>query len=141
MGNGSSQERTIRTSKARKCFMGALALGAAAIVVLAPQVLLLFFCCILFAVFLTALCRWTEWLLPLSRKWSLTIVVLLLAGIVTMAGWLMGPQLSSQISLLSQQLPRPMSRFEEKIAATGTGQQVLRTIPDLQECPANAPGH
>ena len=116
---------TIISGRARKLYFAAVFSLAIVLFVLAPEVFLLFFCCVLFATFLAAICDFIEQHSSLRRKWSLTLGVALLLVLAALAGWLVGPQMYEQFNRLIEQLPRAVSNAREKLATFPLGSQLL----------------
>lgn len=93
------------------------------------SVLLLSFGGILLAVFLDGLARLLRARLPLSRGVSLLLGVLIVAGVLVGAGFLIGPQLSQQLSELSQQIPAALDAVRQRLEQTSWGRSLLQALP------------
>lgn len=118
----------ISSPRSRKFYFAFVAALGIVIFCAAPKVFLLFFCCVLFAILLTALCGFIERHTPLQRRWSLTITVTALLGSALLTGWLLGPQINAQFSQLGAQLPRALEHAREQIASTKIGAQLLQFV-------------
>jgi predicted PurR-regulated permease PerM len=123
--------RTIRSRTARKVYFGLVAVGSAVLFILAPQVFLLFFCCVLFALLLAGICELIEKATSLKRRWSLTLTVSVLLAIAAVSGWLLGPQISEQFGRLSEQLPQALALAREKLSATALGAGLVEALSSL----------
>lgn len=131
--------RTVSTRKSRKFAFAFVALIVGSLVVLVPRVFLLFFCCVLFAVLLAAICGLIERRFPIFRKWALTITLFLLLGLGTIAAFLIGPQMSDQFIRFSVELPRAAAHAQQEFASTPIGKRVLESLPALEKMFSNTP--
>jgi len=80
---------------------------------------LLAFASVLVAVVLSALVRPTERHTPLSRPWSLFVVVIAIAMAFAAGGWLIGSTFYEQAQLLAETLPDAAGSFEAEVARIG----------------------
>jgi predicted PurR-regulated permease PerM len=113
--------------------IGLLFLLALAAIWYAAHALLLVFACILFALLLydasRRVCCWTG----LPRRWSMALVLALLALALGGGGWLMAPQLGEQAIQLGQQLPHALLRLRESIAATPLLKHLAGELPSVAQ--------
>ncbi|MBE0597394.1 MAG: AI-2E family transporter, partial [Desulfuromonadales bacterium] len=115
---------------------GVVLLGIAG---LAAKVLLATFAGLLLATFLLALRDGLARHTPLSPGWALTVVILLLSAAFLVGGWLLAPQLATQIEELGQRLPQIAEQTETSLRQSGWGRQLLimvgseQTLQSLQE--------
>jgi predicted PurR-regulated permease PerM len=70
---------------------------------------------------------------PLSRatglpaRWSLLVVVLVLAGIAVAFGWLFGNEVATQFSELQRKLPEAAAKFRDWLDGSPAGQALVRS--------------
>lgn len=99
----------------------------------AIDVFLLIFAGILLAIFLCALSDWLSQHAPLSRGWSLAIVVIVLVSVIGLFGWLLAPSLAEQIDELSQTLPRSIQKLRQSVEQYGWGRRILDRTPSFED--------
>jgi predicted PurR-regulated permease PerM len=94
------------------------------------EVFLLVFAGILIAVFLHGSSSWVSRHTRLSHGLSLTVVVLGLVALCGLSVWLLAPEVASQISRLSNELPGSLEGIRSRIAQYGWGRGVIEQVPD-----------
>lgn len=92
---------------------------------LARTVLLLIFAGILLAVMLHSAASWVERRLGLRRRWSLPLVVLTVALILGLGGWLRGPAIGAQIDQLQERLPLAAKTLVDSAGARDWGRWLV----------------
>lgn len=104
------------------------------------DVILLIFAGTLVAVLLHSLAEWLSRHTPLSQNWALTAVLLLIAAIVALGGWLFFPTLKEQFDLLTEELPQTVERVRETVSQNEVGRWILQQIPaEPQQIMGNQP--
>ncbi len=114
--------------------------GLAALTVLAVlilwntfEVFLLVFAGTLLGVFLYSLSALLASRLPLSYRWWLAIVVLVLFGGAAIGLYYMVPQITGRVSQLTQQLDEAVTQLRQQVRQMPWGQQLLNRVPKLGE--------
>lgn len=97
------------------------------------HVLLLIFAGILMAILLRGLSDAISSVTGLRHGWSLTIVLLVIAGVFTGVGYLAAPSLAGQMSELSQRLPTAVRSLRNSMADTRIGALLLHVSPTLND--------
>lgn len=92
----------------------------------ALHALLLVFGGILCAVLLATLTDWLSGLTGLPRGLSLTAVVLILLGAVTLAGWLLAPSIARETGEVTQNMQQMLQNFRNYIDSFGWGRSILQ---------------
>lgn len=137
MARGAPQGGLDRAEFARRVMvtLGILlaAFLVAAFVWFGITIVFVLFAGILLANFLRGLATWLQRVLPLSKGWTVTIVILALLGIFGGLGWLFAPSLSEQAQELADRLPSAVRHVEEGVRGTAAGQWILAHAPDLDE--------
>jgi predicted PurR-regulated permease PerM len=113
--------------------IGLLFLLALAAIWYAAHALLLVFACILFALLLYDASRRVSGWTGLRRRWSMALVLGMLALALGGGGWLMAPQLGEQSIQLGEQLPRALVRLRESIAATPLLKNLAGQLPSVEQ--------
>ena len=90
----------------------------------ATIVLLLFFAGLLFMLLLDTCARWLAEHLPLSRRWGLLIVVVLLLVGLGGCGWLTAPRITDQFGQLQERIPQAVGQIEQRLAEYGLAEYV-----------------
>jgi predicted PurR-regulated permease PerM len=103
----------------------------------AVHVLLLFFAGALLAVLLRTFADGICWLVPVGAKVSLTIAIFLLVGSMTLAGWLVAPQVAEQVEKLGTSIGESISGVEDKLREWGIGRHVADGLERVQEMAAD----
>lgn len=75
---------------------------------IARVAILLIFAGILVAIVLNSLCAWVETKARLRRRWSLPLILLVLAGVLCFGMWLRGTAIETQVDQLQEKLPQAM---------------------------------
>ncbi len=99
----------------------------------AAQVLLILFAGVLLAVLLNTLSEWVHERTRIPYGWSLTLVVLLLAGGLVLSFVLLAPSVGEQMTELTKTLPASVQQLRENLAHYGWGRWVLQHIPEMNE--------
>ena len=92
-------------------------------------VLFLLFAGVLVAILLRALAEVVHHYTRLSHRWSLAIVLTVLAGLLVGLWFLAVPSLSKQAAALSDRLPDAWRAFQDKVRGTPIGGMVLQNVP------------
>ncbi len=87
----------------------------ALIVWAAIDVFLLAFAATLLAIFLYVLGNWTHKITKLPYRLALLLALVVFLGLLTLVFWLYAPTISSQFSLLVEQLPTAFKQLQEQI--------------------------
>jgi predicted PurR-regulated permease PerM len=98
----------------------------------ASDVLFLVFGAALFATVFGAAADWIAAHTSLGRGKALTIILIALAGIVALGGWIVVPQAREQIRELSDKLPDAFQNFMTTLSASDLGAQIVREIHNLE---------
>ena len=100
---------------------------------LAAPVLFLFFGALLFGVFLRAVAGLVHRFTGLSDGLSLAIGTSLFVGVVAGGIALLAPHISSQFSVLSEQLPRSIESLKQSFGGSSTISNLFDQIPSVDE--------
>lgn len=95
----------------------------------AADALLLIFACILFAILLYDASRKLCARLPISRRVSLGLVVLVLLAVIGGGGWLMAPQISEQADKLSSVIPHSLEQLQASLKRHNFLKGILGDLP------------
>jgi predicted PurR-regulated permease PerM len=101
---------------------GTIVVGIIALAALMWQglnVILLVFAGILLAILLRALSDWVSRLTRLPEGWSLALVLIVLAALLGLAGWLRAPEVADEFRALSEQLPRSIDKLNGYVQRFG----------------------
>ena len=104
----------------------------------AASVILLVFSSILVAVLLHDATCALEKRLPLPHGASLAAVLLLTAGLLTLAGWFFAPQIAAQTRQLITDMPAAWERVREYLESHAPLQEIVRMLPAPEELLKNA---
>ena len=96
----------------------------------AAQVFLLLFAGILLGIFLRGLARFFSRKSGLSINWSLPIVLVLLTALIVGSVLFLAPQVTEQVSTLSETLPKSISAVQEEMGKSEWGSWILEQLPD-----------
>jgi predicted PurR-regulated permease PerM len=99
----------------------------------ALHIFLMAFAAVLFAVFLSTPAVWLEHYTPLSYRWGLGIVVLLLISMTIILGSLIGLTLWQQVEQLGEALPTSMAEVRNLLHGTNWGRWLLDNAPAALE--------
>lgn len=115
--------------------VGITALVAVLLLVLTKvfSVLLLVLAGTLIAVYFRGLSLWLAEKTSMSEKLSLWAVIGGTVVTLVLVGWLLGAQIQSQISQLTDQLPQSAGQFREKISQYEWGRQLLNNSDQIQK--------
>jgi predicted PurR-regulated permease PerM len=97
------------------------------------DVLLIAFGALVFAVALRTLAWPLHRRTPMSERWAVAVVVLLLVAAVGGLAWLFGRQIAQQLEGLGERLPRAIEEVRAWLESQPAGQFILARISDLQE--------
>lgn len=97
----------------------------------AADVLLLIFFGVLLGVLLITFTKWVTRFTPLSWRWALGLVLVLLVALLVGVGWLVGPRISQQVSGFNQQLNESIQSIEQRLSESSWGRAVLQRAPML----------
>lgn len=118
---------------ARRAVLAAsIAAGVAAIVLLlwyAVDVLLVVFAGVLFGVLLRGMTRVLSHVTKINRGWSLAIVLVALASVVGLTGWLLAGSIIEQANALAETLPRAVEQLTARLRSYSWGERVLSELP------------
>ncbi len=93
------------------------------------RILLEAFAGVLFAVLLTTLSGWVGRLTKLRHAWSLALVIVSLAAVVSGLGWLLATRLTAETVQLTRTLPESLRHLRELVAGTAWGHYLLQLLP------------
>lgn len=99
----------------------------------ASNVLLLFFFSILLAVFLRGLAALLQHKARLPEKLSLVLIILILLAVLVLPAWFLAPRVSSQIDILSKDLPRALAHLKSGIERYNWGKKLIAKIPNTDQ--------
>ncbi|MFC7517583.1 AI-2E family transporter [Herbaspirillum sp. GCM10030257] len=118
--------------------VGLMFLLVAGIVWYAAKVLLLLFACILVAVLLYDIAqrvqRWLHW----PHGPTLALVVVLLLAVLSLAGWLMAPQVSRQVGDLTMAIPQAVDRIRAEAQQYPLLRSLLVNLPPTDQLMSQA---
>jgi predicted PurR-regulated permease PerM len=103
-------------------------------------IVFLLFAGILFALILREAAEWLRKVVPVSERWSIAIVLLLLIALIALAIWLLTPSVSKQMGELVDRLPRAARQFREHIEGFALGRQIIEQVPGTDDLPKNMGG-
>lgn len=101
------------------------------------SILLLLFAAVLFAIVLCAISGWLVRRLHLRRAWALALAVFLVLLAFSLTAWLIGDRVTSQVQMLSQQLPDAVANLHQRLAQHPWGQAMLRSMPSFEDLLSN----
>lgn len=112
-------------------FVGVIAAVGLVFILLwqSTQVILLLFAGLLLAIFLNSLADVVSRYTPLSRNWSLTLVLLAITIVIGLIIWYLVPSLKEQFFELSRELPPAIEKLRLKIEEYSAGSWLLDRIP------------
>ena len=111
-------------------FIALAGLAGFALVIFQVNFFLLAFAGIFFAVILHAAADWITRKLKIKYGFSLVLVLLLIAGLLTGMIMLLGPSIGEQVNEMIETLPQSLRNLKEKITQTALGQKLFAEIPD-----------
>ena len=114
-----------------------LVVALAAALWITRRILLLLFAAVLFAIVLSAITAWLGRRLHLRRAWALTLAVFLVLLAFSLTAWLVGDRVTSQVQMLSQQLPDAVANLHQRLAQHPWGQALLRSMPSFEDLLSN----
>ncbi|MGD8430731.1 MAG: AI-2E family transporter [Ectothiorhodospiraceae bacterium] len=94
------------------------------------QVVLVFFAAILFGLLLDGMTRLVQRAVPLPRLLCLSLVILLVLAAVGGFGWIVGPQISSQIAELGTRIPAAVEHIASILRHEAWGRALLQSLPE-----------
>ncbi|HUG93675.1 MAG TPA: AI-2E family transporter [Planctomycetaceae bacterium] len=95
----------------------------------AAHALLVAFAGVLVAIVLRAPADWLAERSRLSERWSLAVVLAILAAALAGLGLLIAPQVSEQVQQLSEQLPQSLQQFRQWLQEREWGRWLLTVVP------------
>lgn len=113
-----------------------LILAVADLLVITLSLLLLVFAGILFGVFLDGIAAWVRRYVPLSRRWSCIVVVLVILLLASGGMWYMGSRLAAQVTTLSREVAASGQQFLERFQEyewVPNQRQLDRMAPDIRQ--------
>jgi predicted PurR-regulated permease PerM len=99
----------------------------------AAQVLLILFAGVLLAVLLNTISGWVHAKTRIPYGWSLALVVILLAGLLTLSFVLLAPSVGEQMTQLTKTLPASVQQLQENLGKYGWGRWVLQQVPQFDD--------
>ena len=96
------------------------------------DVLLIAFAGLLLAIFLRGLTNYFSHLTGIPAGWSLAIVGVALLVLVGGGGWLLAPDLTSQLAQLSMSLPESIEQLRQRLQQYSWSEQFLSELPSMQ---------
>jgi len=112
---------------------GLLFLLILALLWFAGSVVLLAFASVLVAVLINDAVNLLQRLPHLRRGMALGLVLVLVAGLLSLAVWLLAPSIASQAQQLADDLPRSLERVRDYFATHPQFSQILPNPPDAQQ--------
>jgi predicted PurR-regulated permease PerM len=104
------------------------------------QAVLIVFAAILLAILLRSPIDWMSKNTPLSSRWSFITTILLMLGIFSLIGWLIVPEILSQLEQLTQQIPEVLKEINQSLRQYSWAKDILAQpldmpggIPNVQE--------
>lgn len=91
----------------------------------AANVFLVFFLCILFALFLRGTSHWLSRHSFLSDTWALLVVILVLGSTIGVGSWFLAPSVAAQMSALISEIPKAAGEMEKQIQQYEWGRQLF----------------
>lgn len=73
----------------------------------------------------------------LSEGWSLAIVIASFVAVLVLAYFLLAPQVSEQVTTLSEEFPKAYDKFKGQVEETSWGKRLTDQIPDRQTLQEN----
>lgn len=126
-----SRENANLTNFAWRVVIAITIAAAAALIWYTGQILLVAFAGILLAIVLDYLARKLSEAGHMSHGWAFTIVVLTLAVLLSLAGWIAVPRISDQLNRLIHIVPQGMERFRAYLETTQWGETLLGYMPSM----------
>jgi len=93
------------------------------------SVLLLVFASVLIAIFFRGTAHALHKRTSIPVSWSLGLVIILFLALIGVVWWLLAPQVSEQISNLSEELPKAIAGLEQQVQQYKWGQKLVGEIP------------
>lgn len=115
----------------RRLLIALAFISLAALVYVLADLLLLVVGAIIIASVLLAAAQGLRKLLPLSDRWSVMMVVVLIAGLMAAAGWLFGPEIIGQVSELFANLPAAAGKLSARFESTEWGAFVVDNLEEV----------
>lgn len=105
-----------------------LFIAFAALIWALTDVLLLMFVGVLLAIILRTLAKFLARHTPLSARWALILILLLLLALLGLGGWLIVPEIVTQGKLLVDQIGAALNRLEAVLSQYGFGEQLFEEV-------------
>lgn len=96
------------------------------------EVLLLIFGGVLLGVFLRGLSDLLSRFTPLPPIWSLAVVLVTIAAILTLAAWFMGSAIASQMDQMGRSIMQAWQQLQAQLQQYAWGRQLISDLPSLQ---------
>lgn len=114
------------------CSIAAAALGTLFLLWYLLDLWLLMFAAILVSVLLHAPSQWLSDHTPLSHAWSLAAVVLAIAALLGIGGWLLAESITQQATQLSAQLPTSLDELRTRLMQSNWGATLVRWMQEFE---------
>jgi predicted PurR-regulated permease PerM len=113
---------------AKRVIVAILLLGVTVLIWQLLPVLLMAFIGVLIAIMLRGLAALVSRFLPISREWSLLIVLLTLVGLGGLFFWLAGSLIANQLAQFAELLSASKARLQHILRGSSWGQHILKDI-------------
>lgn len=117
-----------------------VAIGVVLLLVFTPQVPLIVFAGVLFAIFLRGGGAWLSALVGVGTGWGMLVFWLLVLAAFGIAGTLFAPLIAAQFDQLVQELPPAIDDLRRSVEGTAWGGWLLHSAMPEQIAPAEATG-
>ncbi|MCB1991581.1 MAG: AI-2E family transporter [Geminicoccaceae bacterium] len=124
----------------RKVSIIVVATGVALLLVFTPQVPLIVFAGVLFAIFLRGGGAWLAALAGVGTGWGMLVFWLVVIAAFGIAGTLFAPLIVAQLDQLARELPPAIDELRRSIEGTAWGDWLLHSAMPEQLAPAEASG-
>jgi predicted PurR-regulated permease PerM len=124
--------------RSRATFVILTVLGLSALVYglwVTRVIVLLIFAGALVGLVLSSICGWIETRTRLRRRWSLSLTLLTIAGVLWLGIWLRGPAIENQIDQLHDALPQAASSFAAQLRTEQWGRWLVNHGFGLEQLP------
>ncbi len=135
-----SQSITGNTSYPQRLFMTLVVVVLALLIWHTLHIILLIFAGIIFAVFLRNNGKFLAEKTGMKEGWGITIVILVLLILLTVALFFMVPQVADQADELSTKLPETWDSLKENVSDTAVGGWLLRRMPSADQLASSVGG-
>lgn len=97
---------------------------------MAFKILLLILAGVLFACFFRGLADLIHRFAKIPTGWSTLISVILVIGLIALTYWLIAPQISQQVTQLSEKLPDAVDNTKQQLRNSSLGRKLIDQIPE-----------